>query len=378
MTRPSALRAKLRRILALMRKEVYQILRDPSSIAIGIVMPVMLILIYGYALSLDVSRVPVAIVLEDPSPTASDLVAGFRLSHYFDAHVMASMVAAQELMLERKVDGIVRIREDFTRHLALGDAQVQVLVYGADANKARIIEAYAQGAVGTWAARSAAAGRAVSGGPVSVDSRLWFNEANDSHYYLVPGLIVMIMTLIGAFLTTMVVAREWERGTFEALFVTPVRADEIILGKTAPYFVMGLIGLTLCFLGAKFLFEVPFRGSVVVLAGASVLYLLVALLIGLSISSAVKSQLAASQFTMMVTYLPAMMLSGFIFDLRSMPAVIRGIAYVFPARYFVSLLQTVFLAGNIWSIILPNAAVLLLMIAVLLYLSFAASRKKLG
>src|SRR5208337_3065935 len=155
---------------------------------------------------------------------------------------------AQELMLERKVDGIVRIREDFARRFVLGNAQVQLLVYGADANKARIIQGYAQGAVGAWAARSASAGQAVSGGPVVVDSRLWFNEANDSHYYLVPGLIVMIMTLIRAFLTTMVVAREWERGTFEALFVTPVRSDEIILGKTLPYFVMGLIGLTLCFL----------------------------------------------------------------------------------------------------------------------------------
>jgi ABC-2 type transport system permease protein len=207
---------------------------------------------------------------------------------------------------------------------------------------------------------------------------MWFNEALDSHFYLVPGLIALVMTLIGAFLTTMVMAREWERGTLEALFVTPVRTDEILLGKTLPYFGMGLVGLAFCFLGAEFLFHVPFRGSLLVLAGASVLYLLIALGIGLMISSMVKSQFAASQITMMVTYLPAMILSGFLFDLRSMPGAVRAIAYIFPARYFVSLLQTVFLDGDIWSVILPNAAVMVGMIVVLLLLSVVATRKKLG
>ncbi len=152
---------------------------------------------------------------------------------------------------------------------------------------------------------------AVAGGPVGRAERLWFNEANDSHYFLVPGLVVLVMTLIGALLTALVMAREWERGTLEALFVTPVRAGEILLGKTIPYFVLGMVGLALCLLAAKFLFQVPFRGSVVVLAGVSMLYLLVALGIGLLISSATKSQFVAIQLTMLVTFLPAMMLSGF-------------------------------------------------------------------
>ena len=152
---------------------------------------------------------------------------------------------------------------------------------------------------------------------------MWFNEANESRYFLVPGLIVLIMTLIGALLTTLVMAREWERGTLEALFVTPVRTDEILLGKTIPYFILGMIGLVLCLLAAKFLFAVPFRGSVTVLAGASMLYLLVALGIGLLISSAVKSQFVASQITLLVSFLPAVMLSGFLFDLRSMPDLVR-------------------------------------------------------
>ncbi|HEX4157791.1 MAG TPA: ABC transporter permease [Rhizomicrobium sp.] len=374
----SGMAAKLRRILALMRKEGYQILRDPSSIALGIVMPVMLILLFGYGLSLDVKNVPVAIVVEEPSPLATQAIAGFQLSPYFDTRVMTSMPQAEALMLARKVDGIVVLKSDFARRLSNGDANVEVLVHGADANRARIIEAYAQGALAQWSAMRMAEGESVAGGPVGIESRLWFNSANDSHYFLVPGLMVLVMTLIGAFLTTMVVAREWERGTLEALFVTPMRTDEFLLGKTLPYFFMGMIGLMLCFLASRFLFHVPFRGSFLLFLGISTLYLLIALGIGLSISSTVKSQFVASQLTMVVTFLPAMMLSGFIFDLRSMPVGVRAITYILPARYFVAMLQTVFLAGNVWSIILPDAAVLAVMVVVLLTLSRRATRKKLA
>jgi ABC-2 type transport system permease protein len=214
-------------------------------------------------------------------------------------------------------------------------------------------------------------------GPVVVQNRMWFNEVNESRYFLVPGLIVLIMTLIGALLTALVMAREWERGTLEALFVTPVRTDEILLGKTIPYFVLGVIGLVLCLLAAKYLFAVPFRGSLAMLSAASVLYLLVALGIGLLISSAVKSQFVASQITLLVTFLPAVMLSGFLFDLRSMPALVRLVTYMLPARYYVALLQTIFLAGDIWSVILPNMAVLAGMAAVLVILTYRATRKSL-
>ena len=372
------LQARFRRTAALIRKESRQVVRDPSSIAIGIVMPLMLILLFGYGLSLDVTNVPVAIVVEQPTPAAYKLVDSFLLSRYFDAQVTTSLPNAEALMLRRDVDGIVRIRSDFARQLNAGHAQIQVLLYGADANRARIILGYVQGAIGAWQAQATDPNVPVVVGPVLVNSRMWFNEANDSHYFLVPGLVVLIMTLIGAFLTTMVMAREWERGTLEALFVTPVRSGEILLGKTIPYFIMGLIGLALSFLGAEFLFHVPFRGSLIVLTGASILYLLIALGIGLLISSAVKNQLAASQLTMVATYLPAMMLSGFLFDLRSMPEPVRIVSSIFPARYFVSLLQTVFLAGNIWAVILPNAAVMAGVIVLLLGLSLLATRKKLG
>jgi len=370
--------AKRLRLWALVRKESRQVMRDPSSIAIGIVLPAILILLFGYGLSLDVTNAPVAVVLEDPSPAATDLAGAFQLSPYFDAQLLTSMPRARELMLARKVDAILRIRPDFSRQLSLGEAEVQVLVHGTDANHARIIQTYAQGAVSQWAAQRTAEGKQVLLGPVTVQNRLWFNEANESRYFLVPGLIVLIMTLIGAFLTSLVVAREWERGTMEALFVTPVRPDEILLGKTIPYFALGMTGLVLCLLGAKFLFHVPFRGSVTLLVGVSMLYLLVALAIGLLISSTVKSQFVASQIALLVTFLPAVMLTGFLFDLRSMPAVVRVITYILPARYYVALLQTIFLAGDIWAVILPDAAVLAGMAILFFFLTRRATQKKLA
>jgi ABC-2 type transport system permease protein len=369
---------KLRRILALIRKESHEVVRDPSSIAIGIAMPVVLILLFGYGLSLDIKNVPMAVVMEDTSADARELAASFQLSSYFDARLTTSMPHALELMGARNVDNIVRIRSDFSRNLAMGDAEVQVVVRGVDANTARIIQTYAQGAISQYSARQAAEGKTSDAGSAAVRSRVWFNETNDSHYFLVPGLVVLIMTLIGALLTSLVMAREWERGTFEAMFVTPVRPDEILIGKTTPYFVLSMIGLFLCILSAQFLFDVPLRGSVAVLIAVSVLYLLVSVAFGVLISSVTKSQFIASQVAIVVTFLPAMMLSGFLFDLRSMPAAVRLFTYVLPARYYVALLQTIFLAGDIWTVILPNAAVLTAMAAVLLALSRAATQKRLA
>ncbi len=368
---------KLLRVRALVLKESRQIVRDPSSIAIGAVLPLILILLFGYGLSLDVKNVPVAVVIESATPEAMELAAGFQLSPYFHPVTTRSMPPAQRLLLEHRVDGIVRIAEDFPRRLAAGDADVQLIVHGGDANRARIIEGYVQGVVGAWSARLAAEGRPGRLPLVNVQSRLWFNEANDSSYFLVPGLVVLVMTLIGALLTAMVMAREWERGTFESLLVTPVRSDEILLGKTLPYFVLALFGFGLCVLSAKFLFHVPLRGSMGVLLGASMLYVLVALGIGLLISSWVKNQLVASQLTLLATFMPAFMLSGFLFDLRSMPAVVRMITYALPARYYVALLQSVFLAGNVWSVIVPNTLVLTAMAAALALASRIALRKTL-
>ena len=370
----SEVRARLVRIGSLVRKEWRQMIRDPASIAIGVVLPVILILLFGYGLSLDVKNVPIAVLDQDGSSLASGLIGDLRLSPYFKPQSVTSLRAGEELLAQRSVEAIFTVPPDFARRASSTGAAVQLIVSGTDANTARIIEAYVNGVVSAWAARQAPA----LAGPVLVQSRLWFNSANDSRYFLVPGLIVLVMTLIGAFLTAMVVAREWERGTFEALFVTPVRAEEILLGKTIPYFALGMVGLALCVFSGRFLFHVPVRGSLVVLLAVSMLYVLVALAIGLLISSAAKNQLVASQVTLIATFMPAAMLSGLLFDLRSMPAGVRAITYLLPARYYVALLQTIFLAGDIWSVIVPNALALLAMLALLAVALGAITRKRLA
>jgi ABC-2 type transport system permease protein len=367
-----------RRVAALTRKETRQILRDPSSIAIGIVFPAMLILLFGYGLSLDVTKMTVAVLDNDDSADSAALIGAFRLSPNFVVTPVRSLDEATTLVLNRKADGLLQIPPDFSRRWHAGTADLQIIVNGTDANQARIMQAYAGGPIAEWSAQQATSGGAVTGGPVIVDSRMWFNEANDSHFFLVPGLIVLVMTIIGAFLTAMVVAREWERGTLEALFVTPMRPGEFLMSKILPYFALGMIGFVLCILAGQFLFHVPLRGSLVLLFLASMTYLIVALGVGLLVSTLVKSQFLASQLAMTLTFLPAMMLSGFIYDLRSMPAVIRGITYALPARYAVTLLQTLYLAGDVASVIWWNGGVLVAMAAALLVATRLATHKRLA
>jgi ABC-2 type transport system permease protein len=376
---PSASSSPAGRIRALVIKETRQLLRDQGNILVGLFLPVLLILIFGYGLSFDVKNMPVAIVMNDASPMAADVVSGFYLSPYFSPVTLTSMHDAQRLMLDRQVDGIVHLSSDFSRNLAGGTATIQLLVNGVDANRARVMQAYAQGAISQWNTRRIAQGEAGSGiGSVRIEQRAWFNEANTSTWFLVPGLIVVIMTLIGAFLTALVMAREWERGTLEALFVTPVRSIEVLISKIVPYFCIGLLGLMLCLLAARFLFAVPIRGSLLLILIGSMLYLLVALGIGLLISSTVKNQFLASQIAIIVSFLPALMLSGFIFDLRSVPWLVRAISKLLPATYYVELLQTLFLAGNVWPLILKDCAVLAVAAVVLLSLARAKTRKELS
>ncbi|MGH8763948.1 MAG: ABC transporter permease [Nitrosospira sp.] len=373
------------RLISLTRKEIRQLLRDRSNLVVGIGLPIVMILIFGYGLSLDVRNAPVAVVLEDPSPMAADVITGLELSAYLSPVIMTSMHDAERLMLEREVDGIVRVPSDFSRRLAAGDAQIQLLVHGSDANRATIIRGYVGGSVGQWAQRQAdrvAAGTATVGagtgtGTVTLTERMWFNAANTSTWYLVPGLIVLIMTLVGAFLTAMVMAREWERGTLEALFVSPVRPTEILLAKIIPYFLVGMLGLGMCLLAAHFLFVVPMYGSLLIILVSSMLYLLVALGIGLVISSVTKNQFLACQLALISSFMPAMMLSGFLFDLRNVPAVIRLIGQALPATYFMELIRTLFLAGNVWPLIFKNCAILAAYAVVLLGLARYVTRKKL-
>jgi ABC-2 type transport system permease protein len=371
------------RLISLTRKEFRQLLRDRSNLAIGILLPMVLILIFGYGMSLDVKNAPVAVVMEDASPTAHEAIAGLQLSPTIAPVLLGSMHDAEELMRERKVDGIVRIPSDFSRALAAGNARVQLIVHGADAGRATIIQAYVSGALGQAAVRQADRLGSTSGadappaGRVTVEQRMWFNAANTSTWYLVPGLIVLIMTLVGAFLTALVMAREWERGTLEALFVTPVRPVEILLAKIIPYFGVGMLGLALCLLAARFLFAVPMYGSLAVVVFSSMLYLIVAVSLGLVISSVTRNQFLASQIALIATFMPSMMLSGFLFDLRNVPTAVRVIGHVLPATYFMDLIKTLFLAGDVWPLIWRNCAILLCYAIGLLLLARAVTRKSL-
>jgi ABC-2 type transport system permease protein len=367
-----------RRLLGLLRKESLQILRDPSSIAIAFVLPAVLLILFGYGVSLDSKRVPVGLVIEQPGAEAASFAGAFQRSVYFAPRVYATLQAGREAMRARTVNGLVVLSADFARRLkGEGGAPIQVIVNGVDANSARLLEGYVQGVWGNWLQRELAAqGRPLTL-PVAAEPRIWFNPELESRNYLVPGLLVVNMTLVGALLTALVFAREWERGTLEALLVTPVTIHEILLGKVLPYFVLGMGGMVLSVAMAVFQFGVPLRGSLWVLTACSVLFMLTALGMGLLISIVTRNQFVAGMVAILATFLPAFLLSGFLFDLGSMPAVVQVITHVVAARYFVAIVQTLFLAGDIWSVILPNAAALVLMATLFLGLSRRLLSKRL-
>lgn len=356
----------IRRFSALLRKEVRQMLRDRSTLAVGLMLPAVLILLFGYGLSFDVKNAPVAVVLEDSSPSAREVLAGLEGSPYLAPVWTTNMTEAERRMRDGEVRAIVRVPADFSRRLAAGQAQVQLLLNGVDSNTAAAVDGYVGGAIATWAQQKAdRAGSKSGAGGVELVQRMWFNEASTSTWYLVPGLIALVMTLIGAFLTSLLIAREWERGTLESLFVTPVRPLEIVLAKLAPYLLVGAVDLALCLLAAKFLFHVPMRGSLWVIVLASLLYLTVSLLLGLFISGKTRNQFQASQVALLVSFMPALMLSGFIFDLRNVPVVVQAVSQLLPATHFVGLIKTLFLAGDNWPMILRDCAILSLYALVL-------------
>jgi len=355
-------RARIMRIRGMIRKETLQILRDPSSIAIAFVLPLILLLLFGYGVSLDAKDVPVALVVENPSPVTESFGASFSRSPYFKPIRFLNIAGAEEALRRGSVNVIVWLKQDFEKKaLSGGNAPIGVIVNGVDTNNAHIIESYLQGLWIIWLNDFARGAGKIIEAPVQLDYRIWFNPGVRSRDYLVPGLLAVIMTLIGALLTALVVAREWERGTMESLLATPIGVRELLLGKFIPYFCLGMGGLLLSVAMAVWLFDVPLRGSLPVLLGASALFLFVALGMGLLISTVAKNQFVAGQIAIITTFLPAFILSGFIFDINSMPAVIRGLTHVIAARYFVAILQTVFLAGNIWPVILFNSFALALM-----------------
>ncbi len=366
------------RFIALVRKETRQMLRDRSNLAVGLLLPAVLILLFGYGLSFDVTDAPVAVVMEDKSPVAHSVVAGFNGSDYLAPVWVDSMPEAERLIRAADVIAIVRVPVDFSRRLAAGNAQIQLMLNGADSSTASVLEGYVNGAIAIWAQHQLdRSGTPGNNANVEIIQRMWFNEASTSTWYLVPGLIALVMTLIGAFLTSLLIAREWERGTLESLFVTPVRPLEIVLAKLVPYLVIGAIDLVLCLLAAKFLFQVPMRGSLWAILLASMLYLAVSLLLGLFISGKTRNQFQASQVALLVSFMPALMLSGFVFDLRNVPAVVQVISHLLPATHFMQLIKTLFLAGDNWSMLLRDCSILLLYAVLLTFAVHRTLRKKL-
>jgi ABC-2 type transport system permease protein len=344
-----------RRLLALCRKESYQIVRDPSNILIAFVLPVMLLFLYGFAINLDVSLVRIGVLRLDDGPAAVSFEQQLQGTPAFEIHHGPSLAALQASMARGEIRGLVVIQSDFsTRWLHGRGAAIQVLTDGSEPNTANFVSSYVQGAWQKWREARAplSGGTPVPG--VELRPRAWYNPATISRDYLVPGSIAVVMTVIGALLTSLVVAREWERGTMEALLATPVTAAELLLSKILPYYLLGMVAMVLCTLVAVLLMGVPFRGSFLVLAFSSTLFLGAALGFGLFLSTVLRNQFNAAQAALTAGFLPAMMLSGFVFEIGSMPWPLRALTRLFPARYFTSSLQTLFQAGTVPAILLPN------------------------
>ncbi len=346
-----------RRLRALVRKEFLQLGRDRSSLLLGVFLPLLLILLIGYGISLDVKNVPIAVVLEDASPAARRAVSFLDGSDYFSPYYVTSLKEGESLLRRRDAEAILVLPPDFSRQLAHGQARAQAILYGVNTTTAMTAQGYLEAGFMAMAAE-AAYSAPYAPGYVTTESRLWFNDANTSTWFFIPGLIMLIMTIVGVFLTAVVMAREWERGTFESLFVTPVQAAELILAKMIPYFCVAMAGMLLCLLAGRFLYELPLRGSLLLILGTSMLYLIVALGIGLTISAVTKKQFVACQIALLVSFLPSVMLSGFLFDLHSQPLVIRVISQLFPTTYYLQILKSLFLTGNHWPLLVKNSLLL--------------------
>ncbi|MGA3160539.1 MAG: ABC transporter permease [Terracidiphilus sp.] len=343
----------LTRLLAIAGKEVVQILRDTRSLIIVVLMPAVLVLLFGYGVNLDLKGLPVYVLDQDGSQQSQDLLKHFQASEYF--HV--ARVVSNYLALTRAIDdgyakmGIV-VPWDFSQRLRDGrPVEIQAIVDGSDDNTANVLIGYSQAVVQGYAAQMQidwlrSRGLSIQPAAMNVETRTWYNEDLESSAFIIPGVLALVMSVIGAFLTSLTIAREWERGTMEQLISTPVTAMEIMLGKLAPYFVLGMFDTIISALIAIYWFQVPFRGSWVTLMVASAMFMIVVLSLGFFISVLAKSQFAASQIALLITFLPAFLLSGFLFSIEQMPIVLQWITRILPARYYVSVLKKIFLKGT--------------------------------
>jgi ABC-2 type transport system permease protein len=375
----------LRRLLAIARKEFIHIRRDPRSMGMAIAIPMLLILLFGYALTLDVDNVPIAVWDQSVSPESRELISRFEGSRYFAVRRYARGYPDIERAIEAsQVMAAVVIPRDFSARLTTGRvAPVQFLIDGSDSNTATIALGYAK-SVALGYSREIAFREARVGGteslrdPLEVRPRVWFNADMKSRNYIVPGLIAVIMMAIAALLTSLTVAKEWETGTMEQLISTPIQARELVLGKLLPYFAVGMLDVLLAVGMGEFLFHVPLRGSVALLFGMAAVFLAGALSMGMLISIVTKSQLLASQLAMVLTFLPSFLLSGFMYAIGNMPKSIQVVTYAIPSRYFVALLKGIYLKGTGLSVLLGEAALLAAFGVTMVLLAIRKFRKKLA
>ena len=374
----------LRRLLAIARKEFLHIRRDPRSMGMAVAIPMLLILLFGYALTLDVDNVPIAVWDQSVSPESRELVSRFEGSRYFAVRMRAEGYPDIERAIEAgHVMAAVVIPRDFSARMSTGRvAAVQFLIDGSDSNTATIALGYAESVTLGYSRDIAFRGARVGGtdtlrDPLEVRPRVWFNADMKSKNYIIPGLIAVIMMVIAALLTSLTVAKEWETGTMEQLISTPIRPRELVLGKLLPYFAVGMLDVLIAVGMGEFLFQVPLRGSVALLFGMAAVFLAGALSMGMVISIVTKSQLLASQLAMVLTFLPSFLLSGFLYAIGNMPKSIQVVTHIIPSRYFVTLLKGIYLKGAGLSVLLGEAALLTAFGVTMVLLASRKFRKKL-
>lgn len=375
---------KIQRLWAVARKESLHIARDPRALWISVALPLLLILLFGYALTTDVDHVPIVVWDQSDSPQTRDLISRFGDSPYFTVKGHVKNYDAIETMIDRG-DALMAliVPVDFAQRLKSGQAtQVQIIADGSDSNTASIATSYAEAIIQKYSQEIRVALVQTSGrmpaAPLDVRPRVWFNTDMESKNFIIPGLIAVIMMLIAALLTSLTVAKEWEMGTMEQLISTPVRGRELILGKLAPYFVIGMLDMILAVLAGRYLFGVPLRGSVLLLGAFTAIYLLGSLSLGMLISIVSKSQLLANQLALMTTFLPAFLLSGFMFDISNMPRTLQFVTYLVPARYCVSMLRGLYLKGVGMSVLWSEGAFLLVFALVTMAIALTSFKKRLG
>jgi ABC-2 type transport system permease protein len=366
------------RLLAMARKEWIQIRRDPRSMILAFVLPLFLLLFFGYAITWDVDDIRLAMVDHDRTSGSRALVDAFVSSGYFTVvDRTLSGADAEEQLVRGRVKGVLTIPPGYDRDLRSGKgAEVQLLLDGSDANTANIAQNYADAIVARHGLGAVLDGRAVTP-PFHLEPRTWYNPNLESRHMIVPGLIAVIMSIIAAMLTALTIAREWERGTMEQLAATPVGRLEVILGKLLPYVGIGLFDVMVIVVAGVLIFGTPMNGSVVFLVFMTLLFLLGALGLGIFISAVVPSQVLATQVAMVATYLPALLLSGFLFDIAAMPPFLRGVTYLIPARYFVTVTRGIFLKGVGISVLWPQALFMAVYAALGLGLAARMFRKEL-